>query len=394
MHMRNNLNRFFILLFLFLPLFVKAQEPQIVKTKDSPTILRSGPSEDFDRISELPPGLNLELLGTEKNWNKVRVSSVLSGWIDTKSVRNTKAEPSHPILKYIKIKREKNDLRMEILESEPGVVLAEEWLHPLTLWLKFENSQSALSEIDYDPNDPVIRHLSIWQEFTDVAVMKIDLKEFHGYQMIQKDPEHLIVKFKIEKKEGLRGLKICLDPGHGGKDTGAIGPAGLQEKKVTLAIANSLAKLLESRGAEVIFTRTTDVDLTDPNGPETDELEKRVEIAREHDANLFISIHANARPTVAEGRISRGSYVYYYQPGSFALAKDVSIALEKEVSEPKYGVIFRSLHVVREPDFPAILVETVFISNPITEKKLALRGYRKKIALGIFNGILDYSKSL
>lgn len=386
-------SKLLILFFLvFLPLFAGAQEMQVVRTKDNPTILRSGPSEDYDRIAELPAGLKFETLGTQKNWTRVRLSNVLSGWIDSKSLQpvNGVISPSHPILQRVKIKKKKGNIRMEILESEPGAVIAEEWLHPLTLWLKFENSRSALSQIEFAPDDPIISHVSVWQEFDDVAVMKIDLKSFSGYQMIQKDPTHLVVKFKIGKKAGLRGWKICIDPGHGGKDTGAIGPAGLREKKVTLSIAKRLAALLESRGAQVILTRTADVELTDPDGPATDELEKRVEIAREHRVDLFISIHANARPTIAEARIARGSYVYYYQPGSFKLAEDVSVALEKQINEPKYGVIFRSLHVIRETDFPAILIETVFISNPITEARLANPAYRKKVARGIFKGILRF----
>jgi len=221
------------------------------------------------------------------------------------------------------------------------------------------------------------------------------LKGFYGYQFIQKDPEHLIVKFKLpQSNTSLKGWKICIDPGHGGKDTGAIGPTGLHEKQVTLSISKLLADLLEKRGAQVILTRTTDTDLTDPHSPPEVELEKRVDVAREHDANLFVSIHANARPTPIEGRTARGTYVYYYEPQSAALARDISNAVQAQIFEPKYSIVFRSFHVIREPDFPAVLIETVFISNPITEAKLERVGYQKKIAHGIFKGIVDYTRSL
>lgn len=378
-------------------MFVHAQIIPVAQTIDSPTTLRSGPSENFDRMAEMPKGLRLQVESTKNDWSKVRLSKLVSGWILAKSLKEVKpgALPSHPVLRSAKLKLEKQDLRMEISESEPGVVLAQEWLHPSVIWFKFQNTQSALFELDYDPEDPLISHVSVWQEFEDVVYMKIDLKAFYGYQMIQKDPEHLIIKFKLAPpKASLKGWKICLDPGHGGKDTGAIGPGGVKEKDVTLQISKFLAELLASKGAAVTFTRVKDEGLVDPEAPAVDELEKRVEAARNNDADLFVSIHCNARPTVREGRVARGSYVYYYEPQSFLLAQKVSTALEQQIAEPKYGVIFRSFHVIREPDFPSILVETAFISNPITEARLRTASYQKKIAQGIFKGILAYSGSI
>jgi len=381
--------------FLLIPLFVRANGAQFVQTIDDPTILRSGPSEDYDRIAEVPKGIRFEVITTQKNWFKVRVSSILAGWIDSKSLKTTsKSSASHPVLKYIKIEREKNDVRMDILESEPGVVITEEWLRPTVLWLKFQNTQAALSELDYDPKDSMIQHVSVWQEFEDVVFVRIDLKALYGYQIVQKDPEHLLIKFQLKPHgAGLRAWTICIDPGHGGKDTGAIGPTKFMEKAATLSISKMLGSLLESRGAKVVYTRTSDISLVDPEAPILDELKARVDAARSHDANLFISVHCNARPTTAEGRLARGSYVYYFQPHSYALAHAISERLEKQIEEPKYGVIFRSFHVIRESDFPAILVETAFISNPITEAKLREKRYQARIARGIFQGVLNYAKS-
>ncbi len=383
------------LFLVLLPVFVHAQLLPTEETNDDPTILRSGPSEDYDRIAELPKGLRFQLELTQKNWSKVRVSKTLSGWIETKSLKELvpAAAVSHPTLQYIKIKKEEGDVRMEITETEPGVVLAEQWIRPSVLWLKFQNTQAALSEIDYDVNDPIVLLVSVNQEFEDVVFMRIDLKHLYGYELIQKDPKHLVVKFKLRPRgASLEGLKICIDPGHGGKDTGAIGPTGLKEKMVALAVSKTLGKLLSSRGAQVIFTRTDDVSLADPEAPVLDELRSRVDVARKNNANVFISIHCNARPTKAEGRTARGSYVYFYQPQSLTLAEEVSESLEREINEPTFGVIFRSFHVIRETELPAILVETAFISNPFTEARLRKKSYQEKIAWGIFRGILSYAR--
>src|SRR5579871_1788326 len=119
---------------LLFPFVVHAQPAEFVQTNDSPTILRSGPGEDFDRIAELPKGLKFQLETQTKPWTKVRLSNLVSGWIDSKSLKPA-SSASHSILKYIKITKEKDCVRMEILESEPGAVLTEEWLHPQVLWL-------------------------------------------------------------------------------------------------------------------------------------------------------------------------------------------------------------------------------------------------------------------
>ena len=84
---------------------------------------------------------------------------------------------------------------------------------------------------------------------------------------------------KYSSSGGLSGKTITIDPGHGGSDSGAIGPHGLQEKNVTLPISKYLKSALESRGAKVVMTRTTDVDVYGPNASGVEELGARVNIA-------------------------------------------------------------------------------------------------------------------
>lgn len=380
----------FFFLFCFLPLFSFSS---VVETHDSPTILRSCPSTDCDRIAEFPEGLRFAAAENQGEWTQAKLSSELSGWILTHQVksRSSSFSPSQPVIKRIKIKREMETLRMEITESEPGAVIQEEWLHPPVLWLKFQNAISAIDEIDYAPHDPVIDHVSVWQETPDVVTVKIDLRGFYGYRMIQKDPNHLLVKFKLPSKQPAnKRWIVCLDPGHGGKDTGAVGPAGLEEKNVTLSIAEKLGNLLRYRGYAVVFTRTADQSLSSPQASAVEELEERVNLARTRGADLFISIHCNAKPVISEARKARGTFVYYYQPQSYSLARAVSESLQKKLKEPEYGVIFRSLHVIRESDMPAVLVETLFISNPVEEMKLGKDRVQEAIARGIFQGIESY----
>lgn len=385
-------------MWVLLPAITRAQATlPVARTSEEPTILRSGPSADYDRVAELPKGLKLAVESTRGGWTKVRLSRSVAGWIEASQLEALEngAQPSQPVIKLIQIKKEPGEVRMEIRLSEPGVVLIEEWLRPPVLWLRFHNALAALFEIDYDPKDTLIDHVAVRQETEDVVAVRIDLKRLTGFRMIQKDPEHLVVKFQLSpSSKALWGWRICVDPGHGGKDTGAIGPTGLYEKTANLAMARRLGQLLEKNGARVIFTRTTDTGLAPPEAPVVEELRARVNAGRKKRANLFVSIHCNARPTTAEGRLARGSYVYFFQPHSAALARAVSASLEGQIWEPKFGVIFRSFHVIRETDFPAVLVETVFISNPVTEALLRKESFQIKVARGIVHGIVRYVRSL
>ena len=121
--------------------------------------------------------------------------------------------------------------------------------------------------------------------------------------------------------------------------------------------------MLQNKGAAVIYTRTTDRELTNPNGPAAQELQARVNVGKKHHADLFISIHFNSKPTLAKARKARGTFVYYYQPQSLGFAWDICRNLENETLEPKYGVVFKSLYVVRELDFPAVLSAAGWLSR-------------------------------
>ncbi len=374
------------------------------------TTLRVGPSTQYDRLAELPKGLNVKVISTLGKWSKIYLSKNFSGWIKTDSLKLLPASASFTtvVLKRIKITRELHDIRMDVYESSPGLMIPYEWRHPKILWLTFYNAKSAMEGIYYNPKDPVIEDVQVRQKSSYTVLMKIDLAHLYGFKMIQKTPHQLLIKFQLPPpfllKRGklnlrtssyspLKGWRICLDPGHGGKDTGAVGPTGLEEKTVTLRTAKILGKMLQNNGALVFYTRTTDTSLTNPNGPAAAELQARVNVAKKHHANLFISIHFNSKPTLAKARKARGTFVYYYQPQSLNFAWDICRNVENETLEPKYGVVFKSLYVVRELDFPAVLVESCYISNPVTEAELRHYSYLKKIAYGIYRGILQYVKS-
>ena len=224
---------------------------------------------------------------------------------------------------------------------------------------------------------------------------------------------------------GLKIGKIVIDPGHGGHDTGTIGPDGLLEKDLVVDVGRRLGKLLETRlGAEVIYTRKDDTFIP---------LETRTAIANQEQADLFVSIHANS----SRDPNARGVETYYLNFTSSPDALEVAarenavseksihelgdlvkkIALKEKIEESHEfasnvqealhsGLATRNSGVrdrgVKKAPFivliganmPSILAEISFVSNPSDERKLQTPEYRQRIAESLYRGISKYVSGL
>ncbi|MCS6782986.1 MAG: N-acetylmuramoyl-L-alanine amidase [Gloeomargarita sp. SKYBB_i_bin120] len=178
---------------------------------------------------------------------------------------------------------------------------------------------------------------------------------------------------------------VVLDPGHGGPDPGAIGIGGLREKDLVLDISQQVARLLERQGVQVVMTRTADVDLG---------LEPRVALARQVNATLFVSIHANAislsRPDV------NGIETYYFHPASYALAVELHRAMLQASGLADRGVRQARFYVIRNtpPTMPSVLLEVGFVTGAVDARFLASPEGRRAMAQGIAQGLLRYLRVL
>lgn len=377
----------------------------VVEITEERAILRTGPGEDFDRIVNLPKGTRYNIIEQKNEWGLIKLSSNFSGWIKIDSFKNSVSQLSHPLLLGIKMKAlNENETVVTCNLSESGAVIARQWLNPAVLFLELHGASGHIHEINFDPDDRVVRYLSVMQTAPDVVTLKIDLESWHlaGYRWEFKDNvlQIRLRKLNITRNASLQGLTVAVDPGHGGKDAGAVGKDGYKEKDANLAISFLLKKRLEDAGAKVIMTRETDMEVIELQNKKVkekditvEELASRAAFAKEKGAHLFISVHCNAKGIIAEGRVARGSYIYYYHPGSFSYASILAKELASSIGEEKFGVNFRSFHVTRENTFmPSVLAEVAFISNPEEEEKLKTQEFKAKIADGLFNGIVRYCK--
>ncbi|MCD6387853.1 MAG: N-acetylmuramoyl-L-alanine amidase [Desulfobulbaceae bacterium] len=295
------------------------------------------------------------------------------------------------------------------------------------------------SSIDKKHQDPIpirdglLKQVRSAQFSPDTVRVVLDTESLSGYKLFSlTEPFRVIIDVTGEKSPpgklptlaeqlGLEVKTVVIDPGHGGRDPGAVNFSGLKEKDVVLKVAKKVAALLADKsGFEVILTRSTDVYLP---------LEERTAIANSKGADLFVSIHANSAPN----KKARGIETYFL---SLATSKEEMRAaarenaasarqlsdlqailqdlmqnskieesshlatavqtqmvngLERKYHVPGLGVKKAPFVVLIGARMPAILAEIGFISNPVEEKNLRDDRYLSDIAEQLVEGILNYS---
>ncbi len=185
----------------------------------------------------------------------------------------------------------------------------------------------------------------------------------------------------------LIGKVICIDPGHGGSYTGAIGAIS-QEKNITLAISKKLAAALTDAGAKVVMTRTTDVDVYAPYDSAVEELQARCNIANAANADVFVCVHIDSFSTADAGGVT--AYYNSKTPYDYGLAKYLHAQNMKATDFSDRGVQTANFYVLLHTNMPAVLLELGFISNPNEERALNTDAQQQNFAESIVKGLADY----
>lgn len=194
-----------------------------------------------------------------------------------------------------------------------------------------------------------------------------------------------------DAKSVLKGKIICIDPGHGGTDVGAIGHIGgkdVYEKNITLSIALPLRDMLTSAGAKVVMTRDTDKDVYGPWADADPELQARCDIANEAHADAFVSIHIDSFSNSSVD----GTTAYYNAKSSkdLLLAQMMQQATMNSLSIPDRGVKSNDFYVNVYTTMPSVLMEMGFITNDHRVKMLTSSWGPRGIAQSLFNGLVNY----
>ena len=188
-------------------------------------------------------------------------------------------------------------------------------------------------------------------------------------------------------------ITVVIDPGHGGRDGGAVGEDGTLEKDLNLAVALKLKAILESADIQVVMTRETDIELASPDSShkKADDLKARLQLAQNQKNAIFISIHMNKFPVEKY----RGLQVYYSEnnPESLTFAHAVQNTAQdslQNTNDRKVKPAGDSIYLMAHLEIPAVLVECGFLSNDEERELLKDENYQKKLAVCLCAAILEY----
>ncbi|MEK7287235.1 MAG: N-acetylmuramoyl-L-alanine amidase [Elusimicrobiota bacterium] len=383
----------------------KAFETTATKTK----ILSSPQSGNY--WFSVPSGTILSADGTIGNFHRVRLGGALKGWVaadELKAEKYLSAVPKVISVRVVESTAPDNETVLKILwNSNAQLPFLVEEQAERELKIRLFNCRIHLNWIPFKPSaqSSVVEGISWNIPMEDEVDLNVALsrplgwgywsQSFKGGLAIRfrkhgKRPlanhknrapraddnsassEELVAK-KISGKQmaspyrlWLEGLTVAIDPGHGGRESGALAPSGHFEHEANLRLAKELARHLENRGAKTVLTRQS--------ADETLSLEKRVEIARAVNPDFFISIHCNDFASWInpyEGG-PWGHSVYYYRQLSIPLAQRIKKALRerRNLSLPDNGVLWGDLYILRELTVPAVLIEVGYLVFPWQEEML------------------------
>lgn len=238
------------------------------------------------------------------------------------------------------------------------------------------------------------------QEKKDTVQGKIYLQEevnnnYKIYSLGKKgiaiDIFNSVVNTPVASDVALSNVKnkiITIDPGHGGSDSGAVGPNGYTEKEGAFAISQKVASILNQSGAKVVMTRDSDVDVYGPNASARNELQARVDVGNRVNSDIFVSIHCNAFVNPA----ANGTQTFYY--GSSYQGQRLAQNIQEKMIESNglrdRGISTCNFYVVKHSYMPAVLIETAFITNYDEEALLSDDEWQTTMAKAIAEGINEY----
>lgn len=201
--------------------------------------------------------------------------------------------------------------------------------------------------------------------------------------------------FIISKAAGSSKIKVIVDAGHGDPDGGAVGVSGILEKDINLQIAMKLREVLDGKGYITIMTRTGDKGIYDSDSAtirqmKKSDMNKRLNIMKKSNADLFITIHMNSFENIK----ANGLHIFYSANHSEIkqLAEDIQQRIAEITGAATHAVEAAddSLFLMKNPPIPAILAECGFLSNPEEEKKLVNEEYQAKLAWAIAEAVDEY----
>ncbi|ABA21886.1 Cell wall hydrolase/autolysin [Trichormus variabilis ATCC 29413] len=349
-------------------------------------VARTGPSTDFSRLTPLPKGTRATVTGKEGEWFRLEYGA----WINSQETRILPGSvPPRTVIRSVGYRRLPGTTEMLFPLQTPVPVSVQQGEKTFTLTLYNTTAQTDIIRLD---DDPLISRLD-WQQIASGEVKyTFNLKKAQqwGYKL-RYDGTTLVLALRHapvirqNRQKPLSGIKILLDPGHGGKESGATGPTGYLEKDVNLAVSKLLRDELLKLGANVVMTRDDDRDVSLP--------ERQAIINREEPA-IALSVHYNSLPDNGDAENTKGVGTFWYNAQAHSLAVFMHNYLVNKLRRPSYGVFWNNLALTRPAAAPSVLLELGFMSNPDEFEWVTNPQEQKKLAEVLAEGITEWFRSV
>lgn len=348
-------------------------------------VARTGPSTDRSRLTPLPKSTQASIIGRSGNWLQLDYG----GWIDVKETKILPpgTVPPQAIIRGIAYRQLADRTEMVFPLSAAVPVTVKQGTQAFTLTLHNTTAQTDLIRLD---DNPLISRLD-WEQ---VAPGKIQYtfnfkhSQQWGYKL-RYEGTSLVLTLRhpptLNKgRKPLTGVKILIDPGHGGKESGAPGPGGILEKEANLTVSQLVRAELLKLGANVVMSRSDDreVSLAD----------RMAQIDREEPV-VAVSIHYNSLPDNGDLEKTKGVGSFWYNAQSHSLAVFLQKHLVAKLQRPSYGVFWANLALTRPTAAPSVLMELGFMTNPDEYEWVTNPQEQPKLARSIAQGIYQWLQS-
>jgi N-acetylmuramoyl-L-alanine amidase len=405
---------------------------QVAEVTSNEGVARTGPSTDYSRLTPLPKGTRASITGREGEWVRLDYGA----WLKASEVRIIEgAVPPASIIRSVRARKVNGATEVIFPLQVPVPVSVQQGDRKFTLTLYNTTAQTDTIRLD---DDPLISRLD-WQqvapgqlqytfnlksqqqwgyslryegtslilslrhppattsrltnpnsslprkEVTDSVIEDIQPSASLSRQYKYQIPGEVIDstgKVISSSKAPLSGIKILLDPGHGGpEDSGSVGPTGYPEKAVALVVSKLVRDQLVAKGATVYMTREEDKDVG---------LQERVDLIEKLQPNIAISLHYNALPDQGDAENTKGIGAFWYNTQAHSLAMFMHNYLVKELGRPSYGVFWNNLALTRPHTTPAILLELGFMINPVEFEWVSNPQSQQQLAVALADGITQW----
>jgi N-acetylmuramoyl-L-alanine amidase len=365
---------------------------EVAEVTSNAGVARTGPSTDYSRLTPLPKGTRATITGREGEWVRLDYGA----WIKASEVRIINgAVPPKSIIRSVRARKVNGATEVVFPLQVPVPVSVQQGDRTFTLTLHNTTAQTDTIRLD---DDPVISRLD-WQQVAPGQLQytfNLKSQQQWGYSLRYEGTSLVLslrhppkgVASSTPKRSGLResqslaGIKILLDPGHGGpEDSGSVGPTGYPEKAVALVVSKLVRDQLVAKGATVYMTREEDRDVG---------LQERVDMIEKLQPAIAISLHYNALPDDGDAENTKGVGAFWYNTQAHSLGMFLHNYLVQELKRPSYGVFWNNLALTRPHTTPAILLELGFMINPVEFEWISNPQEQQKVAVALADGITQW----